>query len=100
MTKRPPQRAVDRIRPSRDQWRVRMRAPHALPPTRRHSDALAIGVGKQTSHATNIESMTPVRIAPKMKINITATQKGTVETLDRPFLSLKWAFTDDRPFHM
>ena len=46
MTMRPPHRAVDRISPSRDQWRVRMRAPHALPPTRRQSDALAIGVGK------------------------------------------------------
>ena len=46
MTMRPPHRAVDRISPSRDQCRVRMRAPHALPPTRRQSDALAIGVGK------------------------------------------------------
>ena len=71
MTMRPPQRAVDRIRPSRDQWRVRIRAPQALPPTSRQRDALAIGVGKYTSHATNIESITPVRIAPKRKLKKT-----------------------------
>ena len=43
MTNKLPAMAVEIMSPSRDQCRVRIRAPQVQPPTNRHSEALAIG---------------------------------------------------------